>query len=107
MGPSVPSSSPKGRNKISRSEEKLCVTLFQGWTIRIAKALSFPDASLFFAAFGCVDIGEGVLNLPLSKAKISFGDFMRSVNLSRLRFDLCWIFDTLLFVGGSSLGMPF
>nr|GEX72532.1 hypothetical protein [Tanacetum cinerariifolium] len=55
--PSVPSSSPRGGNEIYGSREKLCVTLFlatlcQGWTIRIAKTLSFPDASPFFAAFG-------------------------------------------------------
>ncbi|GJR73241.1 hypothetical protein Tco_0085606 [Tanacetum coccineum] len=110
MGPFVPSSSPRGRNEISVSGDKLCVTLYlatlcQGWTIRIAKALSFPDASPFFAAFGwsfpllcfsslitynnfpalinssIFDIGGSALNLPLSKAKISFGDFVRSANL--------------------------
>ncbi|GJQ91348.1 hypothetical protein Tco_0002487 [Tanacetum coccineum] len=42
---------------------------------------------LFLFSIGVV-IGGGVLNLPLSKAKISFGDFVRSVNLSRLHSDL-------------------
>nr|GEV45611.1 integrase, catalytic core [Tanacetum cinerariifolium] len=56
-GPSVLSSSLKGGNEISGSREKLCVTLFlailcQVWTIKISKALSLPDASPFFAAFG-------------------------------------------------------
>ncbi|GKD25997.1 hypothetical protein Tco_1232211 [Tanacetum coccineum] len=41
IGPSVPSSSPKGGNKISGSGEKLCVifclaTFCHGWTIKIA-----------------------------------------------------------------------
>ncbi|GJW48500.1 hypothetical protein Tco_0080146 [Tanacetum coccineum] len=57
IGPSVPSSSPRGRKKISGLGEKLCVilciaTFFQGWTIRIANALSFPEVSPFFATLG-------------------------------------------------------
>ncbi|GKD01553.1 hypothetical protein Tco_1171827 [Tanacetum coccineum] len=58
IGPSVPSSSPRSGKKISGLGEKLCVilclaTLSQGWTIRIANALSFPELSSFFAALGC------------------------------------------------------
>ncbi|GJS55969.1 RNA-directed DNA polymerase, eukaryota [Tanacetum coccineum] len=80
MGPSVPCSSPKGGNEIFGSREKLCVilclaTFFHGWTIRIAIALSFPDNLLLFLFSTGVVIGGGVLNLPLSKAKISLGDF--------------------------------
>ncbi|GKC65718.1 hypothetical protein Tco_1098316, partial [Tanacetum coccineum] len=57
MGPSVLSSSPRGGNEISKLGEKPCVilclaTLCQGWTIKIAKALSFLDVSPLFAAFG-------------------------------------------------------
>ncbi|GJY23457.1 hypothetical protein Tco_0397115 [Tanacetum coccineum] len=56
MRPSIPSSSPMGGNEISGLGEKLYVTLClatlcQGWTNRIAKALSFSDASPFFATF--------------------------------------------------------
>ncbi|GKF00802.1 hypothetical protein Tco_0027725 [Tanacetum coccineum] len=58
IGPSVPSYSPKGGKRISVLREKLCVilclpTLSQGWNIRIAIALSFPEASPFFATLGC------------------------------------------------------
>ncbi|GJR42659.1 hypothetical protein Tco_1310762 [Tanacetum coccineum] len=44
---------------------------------------------LFLFSTGVVIRGRA-LNLPLSRAKISFGDFVSSVNLSRLRSDLCW-----------------
>nr|GEW25548.1 hypothetical protein [Tanacetum cinerariifolium] len=55
IGPSVPSSSPRGGKRISGLGEKLYVilclaTLSQGWTIRMANALSFPEVSPFFAA---------------------------------------------------------
>nr|GEU40399.1 hypothetical protein [Tanacetum cinerariifolium] len=46
----------------------------------------FPVEFTEFVITG-FDIGGGDLNFPLSKAKISFGDFVRSVNLSRLHFD--------------------
>ncbi|GJR47232.1 hypothetical protein Tco_1315335 [Tanacetum coccineum] len=47
IGPSVPSSLSRGGKNISALGEKLCIifclaTLSQGWTIRIASALSFP-----------------------------------------------------------------
>nr|GEX28279.1 hypothetical protein [Tanacetum cinerariifolium] len=51
---------------------------------------------LLFAFSTSVDIGGEALNLPLSKAKIPFGDFVRSVNLSRLRSDLCWFLKSSL-----------
>ncbi|GJU23140.1 hypothetical protein Tco_1156482 [Tanacetum coccineum] len=75
IGPSVPSSSPKGGNEIANSGEKLWVilclaTLFHGCTIKIANGLSFPEASPFLAAFG-VTIGGGALKFPFSKAKLS------------------------------------
>ncbi|GKB72250.1 hypothetical protein Tco_0933662 [Tanacetum coccineum] len=71
IGPSTPSLSLKGGNKISGLGETLCVIF-----------------SLATLCHGAV-IGGGAMNLPLSSAKISFGDFVRSVNLSRLRSDLC------------------
>nr|GFA72378.1 hypothetical protein [Tanacetum cinerariifolium] len=58
IGPSVPSSSPRDGKRIYGLGEKLCVilclaTISQGWTIRMANALSFLEFSLFFAALGC------------------------------------------------------
>ncbi|GJV37379.1 hypothetical protein Tco_1409856 [Tanacetum coccineum] len=57
IGPSVPSSSSRGGKRISVLGEKLCVifclaTLSQGWTIKMANALSFLEVSPFFAALG-------------------------------------------------------
>ncbi|GJX59301.1 reverse transcriptase domain-containing protein, partial [Tanacetum coccineum] len=57
IGPSVPSSSPRGGNKISGLREKLCVilcvsTLSQDWTIRMANSFSFPEVSPFFTTLG-------------------------------------------------------
>ncbi|GKB62633.1 hypothetical protein Tco_0918819 [Tanacetum coccineum] len=57
IGPSVPSSSSRGGKDISVLGEKLCVifclaALSQGWTISIASALSFPEASPFFVTLG-------------------------------------------------------
>ncbi|GJV77168.1 hypothetical protein Tco_1508752 [Tanacetum coccineum] len=72
IGPSIPSSSPKGGNKIYGFGEKLCVILC---------------LATFYHG---VVIGGRVLNLPLSRARISLGDFVRRMNLSRLRSDLCW-----------------
>ncbi|GJS53341.1 hypothetical protein Tco_0626703 [Tanacetum coccineum] len=50
IGPSVPSSSPKGGKEITVSGEKLWVTLClatlsYGWIIRMARGLSFPAVS--------------------------------------------------------------
>ncbi|GJW85711.1 hypothetical protein Tco_0158856 [Tanacetum coccineum] len=57
IGPSVPSSSPRGEKDIVVSGEKLWVTfclatLSHGWTIRMASGLSFPVVSPFLGAFG-------------------------------------------------------
>ncbi|GJX71681.1 hypothetical protein Tco_0308852 [Tanacetum coccineum] len=54
MGPSVPSSSPKGGNEIIVSGENvwviLCLAIFRpDCTIGIASGLSFPTVSPFFA----------------------------------------------------------
>ncbi|GKC59513.1 hypothetical protein Tco_1087111 [Tanacetum coccineum] len=56
MGPSVPSSSPKGGNEIIVSGENvwviLCLAIFHPvCTIRIASGLSFPATSPFFTTF--------------------------------------------------------
>ncbi|GJW61665.1 hypothetical protein Tco_0111000 [Tanacetum coccineum] len=58
IGPSVPSSSSRGGKKIYVLGEKLYVifclaTLSQGWTIKMANALSFSEVSPFFSALGC------------------------------------------------------
>ncbi|GJV21198.1 hypothetical protein Tco_1370218 [Tanacetum coccineum] len=71
MEPSVPSSLPSDGNEIFGSGEKLCVIL------------------CLATFFDGVVIGGGALNLPFSRAKISFRDLVRSVNFSRLRSDLC------------------
>ncbi|GJZ48211.1 hypothetical protein Tco_0602043, partial [Tanacetum coccineum] len=105
MGPSVPSSSPRTENEISRSGNKLCVilclaTFCHGWIIKISLALSlcmhssvlcptspWNSQNLLLFLFSIrVIIGGGALNLPLSKARISLGDFVRRV----IRLDPCW-----------------
>ncbi|GJR34939.1 hypothetical protein Tco_0808794 [Tanacetum coccineum] len=94
----------------------LCLAIFRpDYTIRIASGLSFPAASPFFATFAwcmhsfvvCptslwnsqnllaflfstdVVIGGGGLNFPLSRARISFGVFVRRESLSCLFSYLC------------------
>ncbi|GKA71118.1 hypothetical protein Tco_0777257 [Tanacetum coccineum] len=57
IGPSVPSSSPRGRKDIVVSGEKLRVTFYlatfsHGWIIRMASGLSFPTVSPLLGAFG-------------------------------------------------------
>ncbi|GJR01438.1 hypothetical protein Tco_0524422 [Tanacetum coccineum] len=57
IGPSVPSSSPRGGKDIVVFGEKLWVTFClatfsHGWTIRMASGLSFPAVSPFLGAFG-------------------------------------------------------
>ncbi|GKE88930.1 hypothetical protein Tco_1566405, partial [Tanacetum coccineum] len=64
IGPSVPSSSPKDGKEIIVSGEKLWVTL-----------------CLATLSHG-VTIGGGALNFPFSRAKISFGVFVRSENVT-------------------------
>ncbi|GJX47772.1 hypothetical protein Tco_0272962 [Tanacetum coccineum] len=72
IGPSVPSSSPRGGKEIVASEEKLWVTFFlatlsHGWTIRMASGFSFPTFSPFLGAFGmsfCFSSLMNCENLP-------------------------------------------
>ncbi|GJX26246.1 hypothetical protein Tco_0232542 [Tanacetum coccineum] len=57
IGHYVPSYSSRGGKRISVLGEKLCAifflaTLSQGWTIRMAAALSFLEVSPFFATLG-------------------------------------------------------
>nr|GEY57831.1 hypothetical protein [Tanacetum cinerariifolium] len=72
--------SPRGGNEISRCMHSSLLCSTSPWNSQ--------NLLLFLFSTG-VDIGGGALNLPLPKAKIPFGDFVRSVNLLRLRSDLC------------------
>ncbi|GKA76500.1 hypothetical protein Tco_0782961 [Tanacetum coccineum] len=95
MGPSVPSSSPKGGNEIIVFGENvwviLCLAIFHpDCTIRIASGLSFPVASPFFATFAWC----------MHSSVVCLTSSWNSQNL------LAFLFSTGVVIGGGGLNFP-
>nr|GEV84395.1 hypothetical protein [Tanacetum cinerariifolium] len=90
------------KSKISKADPPSTYMRCMKWPPISASMIIGP--SVPSSSFRGVVISGGALNLPLSKAKISLGDFVRSVNLSRLLSDLCWNDGVALIISSTEFG---